>query len=269
MAGVTANAVALVALLCMLVRSTSSYGTPAPAPPSTSVWRAAKATWYGRPTGAGPDNNGGACNYKNNHLAPFFSMTSCGNQLIFKDGAGCGACYQIRCNKTSHPECSNQAKTIVITDVNYGPVAKYYFDLSGTAFGSMALPGRSAQLRRAGMIHMQFRRVPCNWPGMKITFYILKGANPYYLPVMAENVNRDGTVVKMSIMRSKDGRPTNIWEPMYRSFGAVWRRDSGNPMKGPLSLRITSDSGKTLVANNVFPAGWKGGVGYTSKVQFY
>ncbi|KAK1606026.1 hypothetical protein QYE76_029699 [Lolium multiflorum] len=88
----------------------------------------------------------------------------------------------------------------------------------------MALPG-NAQLRRAGKISILFRRVPCNWPGVKITFYVLKGANPYYLPVMPENVNRDGTVVKMDIMRSKDGRPTKIWESMYRSVGAVWRRE--------------------------------------------
>jgi hypothetical protein len=38
---------------------------------------------------------GGACNFKNNHKAPFNSMTSCGNQALFKDGAGCGACYQV------------------------------------------------------------------------------------------------------------------------------------------------------------------------------
>jgi hypothetical protein len=44
---------------------------------------------------------GGACNFKNNHKAPFNSMTSCGNQLIFKDGAGCGACYQVMLPKMS------------------------------------------------------------------------------------------------------------------------------------------------------------------------
>jgi hypothetical protein len=38
---------------------------------------------------------GGACNFKNSQKAPFFSMTSCGNQALFKDGAGCGACYQV------------------------------------------------------------------------------------------------------------------------------------------------------------------------------
>jgi len=262
MAGVTTNAVALVVLLSMLVTSVHSGSI------YSSSWLAAKATWYGKPNGAGPSNNGGACNFKNNHLAPFHSMTSCGNQALFKGGAGCGACYQIRCNKDCHPECSNVAKTVVITDINEENMGKYHFDLSGTAFGAMALPNRNAALRKAGKISIQFRRVPCKWPGVKITFYILKGANPYYLPVMPTNVNRDGTVVKMSIMRSKNGRPTKIWEPMYRSVGAVWRRDSGNPLKGPLSLRITNESGKTLIATNVITANWKGGRSYTSKVQF-
>jgi hypothetical protein len=86
MAGVTANGVALlVALLCMLVASVrsasaSNYSASAPAaapssnystsaapssndsasaaPSSNSGWLPAKATWYGKPNGAGPSNNG-------------------------------------------------------------------------------------------------------------------------------------------------------------------------------------------------------------------
>jgi hypothetical protein len=42
----------------------------------------------------------------------------------------------------------------MITDMNYYPVATYHFDLSGTAFGSMANWG----LNDAGIIDMQFRR---------------------------------------------------------------------------------------------------------------
>uniref|UniRef100_A0A453J9J0 Expansin-like EG45 domain-containing protein n=1 Tax=Aegilops tauschii subsp. strangulata TaxID=200361 RepID=A0A453J9J0_AEGTS len=89
-----------------------SYGYGSPPPPaaippppaansssnSTNVdaggWLDARATWYGAPKGAGPDDNGGACGFKNVNLPPFSAMTSCGNEPLFKDGKGCGSCYQ-------------------------------------------------------------------------------------------------------------------------------------------------------------------------------
>uniref|UniRef100_A0A8R7JZT3 Expansin-like EG45 domain-containing protein n=1 Tax=Triticum urartu TaxID=4572 RepID=A0A8R7JZT3_TRIUA len=58
-------------------------------------WTPARATWYGQPNGAGPDDNGGACGFKHTNQYPFASMTSCGNQPLFKDGKGCGSCYKV------------------------------------------------------------------------------------------------------------------------------------------------------------------------------
>jgi len=63
---------------------------------------------------------------------------------------------QIRCQ--NHAACSGNPETVIITDMNYYPVAKYHFDLSGTAFGAMAKPGRSDELRHAGIIDIQFKR---------------------------------------------------------------------------------------------------------------
>ena len=64
--------------------------------------------------------------------------------------------FQIRC--TNHAACSGNPETVIITDMNYYPVAKYHFDLSGTAFGAMAKPGRNDELRHAGIIDIQFKR---------------------------------------------------------------------------------------------------------------
>lgn len=98
-------------------------------------WLNAMATWYGKPTGAGPKDNGnysrtrarsrpvqisyyylscnvvlrnvcsigrtrvyvtgGACGIKDVNLPPYSAMTACGNVPIFKDGRGCGSCYEV------------------------------------------------------------------------------------------------------------------------------------------------------------------------------
>lgn len=81
----------------------------------SSGWLNARATWYGAPNGAGPEDNGGACGFKNVHMPPFSAMTSCGNEPIFKDGLGCGSCYQVR----SHLISSSSALLLYTVAANY------------------------------------------------------------------------------------------------------------------------------------------------------
>ncbi|KAJ1296304.1 hypothetical protein BS78_01G289900 [Paspalum vaginatum] len=276
-AALSLKALALAALLCVVVsngaraeqqqqpnhnasdssqdRSLLSY---------SSGWLPAKATWYGAPTGAGPDDNGGACGFKHTNQYPFSSMTSCGNEPIFKDGKGCGSCYQIRCVKSNHPACSGVAQTVVITDMNYYPVAKYHFDLSGTAFGAMATSGLNDKLRHAGIIDMEFRRVPCNFPGLTINFVVQHGSNPMYLAVLVEFEDKDGDVVQVDIMENNSGH----WEAMHESWGSIWRIDPNHPLKGPYSLRITNESGRQLVAKNIIPANYIPDTNYRSYIQY-
>ncbi|TKV98744.1 hypothetical protein SEVIR_9G580900v4 [Setaria viridis] len=235
---------------------------------SAGGWLNARATWYGAPNGAGPDDNGGACGFKGVNMPPFSAMTSCGNEPLFKDGKGCGSCYQIRC--LAHPACSGIPETVIITDMNYYPVAPYHFDLSGTAFGAMAKDDRNDELRHAGIIDIQFKRVACQYPGLTVTFHIERGSNPNYLAVLVEYSNGDGDVVQVDLMesRAEDGEPTGVWEPMRESWGSIWRMDTRRPLQGPFSLRVTNESGKTLVADNVIPADWQPDNVYSSIVQF-
>ncbi|CAM0877568.1 unnamed protein product [Alopecurus aequalis] len=233
-------------------------------------WLPARATWYGAPTGAGAPDNGGACGFKGVDKAPFSSMTSCGNEPIFKDGKGCGSCYQIRCVAKAHPACSGVPETVIITDMNYYPVARYHFDLSGTAFGAMAKPGHNDQLRHAGIIDMEFKRVPCLYPGLTVTFRMHHDSNANFLAILVEYEDGDGDVVQVDIMESRrgDGRPTGVWMHMKEDWGSIWRVDRYPPFQGPFSLRITNESGKTLIANQVIPAHWKPETPYRSIVQF-
>ncbi|KAL6906410.1 hypothetical protein ACP4OV_004011 [Aristida adscensionis] len=228
-------------------------------------WISGKATWYGRPNGAGPDNNGGGCGYSNTNRYPFNSMTSCGSKLVFKDGKGCGSCYQVRCTSKSNRACSGTPQTVIITDVNYDTsLGPNRFDLSGTAFGAMAKPGRNQDLRNAGAVDIQFRRVPCNYRGLKVTFHVVGGCNPFYFAVLVLYAGSAGAVVQVDLREAN----SRSWRPLYESWGAVWRLDSYHPLQAPFTLRVKSDNGKSIVAENVIPRGWKGNTDYRSIVQF-
>jgi hypothetical protein len=78
-------------------------------------WLEAMATFDGSdPRGAARDDHGSACGYKDVDKAPFDGMTACGNEPIFKDGLGCGSCFEIKCKEPA--ECFDKPVHIKITD---------------------------------------------------------------------------------------------------------------------------------------------------------
>ncbi|VAH17988.1 unnamed protein product [Triticum turgidum subsp. durum] len=224
MAGLlSVKAIALAAVLaaayvsCAAAEQPGAADLDASAVSYSSAWLPARATWYGAPNGAGPDDNGGACGFKHVNQYPFSSMTSCGNQPLFKDGKGCGSCYQIRC--TGDKSCSGKIETVMITDMNYYPVAQYHFDLSGTAFGALAKSGLNEKLRHSGIIDIQFRRVPCNFPGLKINFHVVDGSNAVYLAVLIEYEDMDGDVIQVDMKEAQHRlpllRPVQLIRPTH------------------------------------------------------
>ena len=106
--------------------------------------------------------------------------------------------------------------------------------------------------------------MPCNYPGQKVTFHVEEGSNPVYLAVLVEFEDGDGDVVQVDLMEANSGS----WTPMRESWGSIWRLDSSHRLTAPFSLRITNESGKTLVANQVIPANWVPNTYYRSLVQY-
>ena len=110
-------------------------------------------------------------------------------------------------------------------------------------------------------------RVPCHWQGTEITFKVDAGSNPNYLAVLIEYESGDGDLRSVELMQSSGGGGA-AWAPMEQSWGAVWRYDSGAALRAPFSIRVTSGSGRSLVASDVIPAGWTPGATYRSVVNF-
>ncbi|XP_006647631.2 expansin-B11 [Oryza brachyantha] len=250
-----------------VVRAHNNYtgGSPSSAT-VTSGWAAAGATYYGAPNGDGSD--GGACGYQTAvGQRPFSSMIAAGSPSLFKGGKGCGACYEVKC--TTNAACSGQPATVVITDECPGGIClagAAHFDMSGTSMGAMAKPGMADKLRAAGILQVQYRRVPCKYSGVNIAFRVDQGANPFYFEVLIEFEDGDGDLNAVDLMEAGSG----AWTPMVQNWGALWRYNSntGKALKAPFSLRLTSDSGKVLVANSVIPASWKPGMTYRSLVNY-
>ncbi|XP_039787659.1 expansin-B11-like [Panicum virgatum] len=250
------------------VRSRSNHtATPSASYPyGSGGWLSAGATYYGAPDGDGSE--GGACGYQTAvGQRPFSSMIAAGSPSLFKGGKGCGACYEVKCN--SNPACSGQPATVVITDECPGGVClaeAAHFDMSGTSMGAMAKPGMADRLRAAGILKVQYKRVPCKYSGVNIAFRVDQGSNPFYMEVLVEFEAGDGDLNAVDLMEAG----CSTWTPMVQNWGALWRYNSntGKALRAPFSLRLTSDSGKVLVANNVIPAGWKPGATYRSLVNY-
>ncbi|KAF7145451.1 hypothetical protein RHSIM_Rhsim04G0067800 [Rhododendron simsii] len=244
----------LVVLVQFLVASAGHVSDP--------HWYPAAATWYGSPEGDGSD--GGACGYGSLvDVKPLRARVGAVSPVLFKGGEGCGACYKVKCLDKSI--CSRRAVTVIITDECPGcSLGRSQFDLSGAAFGRMAIAGDNNQLRNRGEISVIYRRTPCKYPGKNIAFRVNEGSTDFWLSLLVEFEGGDGDVGSMHI---KEASSTE-WVEMKHIWGATWCITAG-PLRGPFSVKLTTlSTAQTLSARDVIPSNWSPKATYTSRLNF-
>ncbi|CAK8575646.1 unnamed protein product [Lathyrus sativus] len=225
-------------------------------------WYPGTATWYGDPNGDG--STGGACGYGMLvDVKPLRARVGAVGSVLFMKGEGCGACYKVKCLDNSI--CSRRAVTVIITDECPGcPTDSTHFDLSGAAFGHMAISGENGQLRNRGQIPVIYRRTPCKYPGRKIAFHVNEGSTPFWLSLLVEFEDAEGDIGTMHIRENG----SNEWLQMNHVWGANWCI-IGGPLRGPYSVKLSSSTGRTLSARDVIPSNWVPKATYTSRLNFY
>ncbi|XP_057833086.1 expansin-like A2 [Cryptomeria japonica] len=206
--------------------------------------------------------NAGACGYESSAATLNNGDVATASAKIYREGIGCGGCYQIRC--TDPAICVKSGVKVVVSD--FSPNNSTDFVLPNRTFAKMAQPTKSSKLGKMGVVDIEYKRIPCEYPGKNMTVKIDKISNyPYFLAV--QFLYQGGQTDIMGVEVAPVG--TSNWKFMTRNHGAVWSMQQ--PPEGPMSLRFLVTSGYegfwVWAKGAVLPSDWKVGSIYDSGVQ--
>ncbi|KAK9984800.1 hypothetical protein SO802_034325 [Lithocarpus litseifolius] len=225
---------------------------------SEDTFTRSRATYYGSPDCYGTPS--GACGFSE------FGRTVndgsvAGVSRLFRNGTGCGACYQVRC--TTPQYCADEGANVVVTD--YGEGDKTDFILSPRAYAKLARPNVELQLFSYGVVDIEYRRISCKYSGYNLMFKVHENSNyPSYLAIALLYVEGQNDITAVELWQED----CQQWRTMRRAYGAVW--DLASPPSGPIKLRfqVSGRSGLTWVeSQNALPSDWKAGVAYDSHIH--
>ncbi|KAL2525216.1 Expansin-like B1 [Abeliophyllum distichum] len=220
------------------------------------AYASSRATYYGSPDCKGTPT--GACGY-GEYGRTVNNGEVTGVSRLYRNGSGCGACYQVRCQIRTH--CREEGVKVVVTD--YGEGDRTDFILSTQGYSKLARPNMAEELFAYGVVDVEYNRVPCRY-GRRLMLKVHEYSNyPHYLALVPLYNEGFSDITAMYIWQDGMG-----WRPMRRAFGTVF--DIPNPPKEPLLIRVqynVQTEVKSADITNAIPEDWEVGVAYDTHVQ--
>ncbi|KAJ1415040.1 RlpA-like protein, double-psi beta-barrel domain [Sesbania bispinosa] len=212
-----------------------------------------RASYYSTPDGYGYPR--GACGFRDYGRTVNDGSVATVSAKLWKNGVGCGACYQVRCKI---PElCDVNGTYVVVTD-NYGQGDGTDIIMSPRGFSKLGSnPAATDKLKKYNGVDIEYKRVPCSFKGNNIVFQINEQSKkPGYFSITVLYVGGTYDVTAVEMWQQEH----NKWEPLQRTNGAVF--GFGNPPNGDIHLRFQERRSTGLKWVKLLfpvPANWKVG----------